>query len=190
MPVVPSHAVEESACELAKRLAETLPDAIFLGLDRLEQGGAAARARLDADPALRARVSQTLAWLVEDGAAVSDALMTLLVGLETEGAAIVVVDMVEQGLEQPAQQALIARLRRRGPDARPLFLMTRSSAILDLAATGAEEAIIFCPANHSPPISVMPYPGAAGYEAVASCLASPEVRARTEGVIAWRPQVA
>jgi hypothetical protein len=28
------------------------------------------------------------------------------------------------------------------------------------------------------------------YEAVATCLASPEVRARTEGVIAWRPQVA
>jgi hypothetical protein len=31
---------------------------------------------------------------------------------------------------------------------------------------------------------------APGYEAVATCLASPEVRARTEGVIAWRPQVA
>jgi hypothetical protein len=59
-----------------------------------------------------------------------------------------------------------------------------------LAAMGAEEAIIFCPANHSPPISVAPYPGARGYEAVATCLASPEVRARTEGVIAWRPQVA
>jgi hypothetical protein len=38
--------------------------------------------------------------------------------------------------------------------------------------------------------SVAPYPGAAGYESVASCLASPEVRARTEGVIAWRPQMA
>jgi hypothetical protein len=50
-----------------------------------------------------------------------------------------------------------------------------------------DEAIIFCPANHSPPMRVAPYPGAPGYEAVASCLASPEVRARTEGVIAWRP---
>ena len=29
---------------------------------------------------------------------------------------------------------------------------------------------------------------APGYEAVATCLASPEVRARTDGVIAWRPQ--
>jgi DNA-binding transcriptional MerR regulator len=34
---------------LAKRLAETLPNAVFLGLDRLEHGGAAARAHLDAD---------------------------------------------------------------------------------------------------------------------------------------------
>jgi hypothetical protein len=102
----------------------------------------------------------------------------------------VVVDMVEQGLDQAAQQALIAHLRRRGPGARPLFLLTRSCAILDLAAVGAEEAIIFCPANHSPPISVAPYPGAPGFEAVATCLASPEVRARTEGVIAWRPQLA
>ena len=175
---------------LAKRLAETLPDAVFLGLDRLEHGGAAARAQLDADLALRSRVDQALTWLVEEGAVASDALIALLVGLESEGAATVVVDMVEQGLDQPAQQALIAHLRRRGPGARPLFLLTRSSAILDLAAVGAEEAIIFCPANHSPPVSVAPYPGAAGYEAVATCLASPEVRARTEGVIAWRPQVA
>jgi hypothetical protein len=175
---------------LAKRLAETLPDAVFLGLDRLEHGSAAARAQLDADPALKSRVDQTLSWLVEDGAAASVALVALLVGLESEGAAVVVVDMVEQGLDQAAQQALIAYLRRRGPGARPLFLLTRSCAILDLAAVGAEEAIIFCPANHSPPISVAPYPGAPGYEAVATCLASPEVRARTEGVIAWRPQVA
>jgi hypothetical protein len=175
---------------LAKRLAETLPDAVFLGLDRLEHGGAAARAQLDADPTLQSRVDQTLAWLVEDGAVASDALIALVVGLESEGAAVVVVDMVEQGLDQAAQQAVIAHLRRRGPGARPLFLMTRSCAILDLAAVGPDEAIIFCPANHSPPISVAPYPGAPGYEAVASCLASPEVRARTEGMISWRPHVA
>ncbi len=175
---------------LAKRLAETLPNAVFLGLDRLEHGGAAARAQLDADPALQSRVDRTLAWLIEDGAAASEALVALLVGLESEGAAIVVVDMVEQGLDQAAQEALIAHLRRRGPGARPLFLLTRSCAILDLAAVGTEEAIIFCPANHSPPISVAPYPCAPGYEAVATCLASPEVRARTEGVIAWRPQMA
>jgi DNA-binding transcriptional MerR regulator len=175
---------------LAKRLAETLPNAVFLGLDRLEHGGAAARAQLDADPALHSRVDQTLTRLVGDGAAASAALVALLVGLESEGAAIVVVDMVEQGLDQAAQEALITFLRRRGAGARPFFLLTRSSAILDLAAVGADEAIIFCPANHSPPISVAPYAGAPGYEAVVTCLASPEVRARTEGVIAWRPQIA
>lgn len=65
--------------------------------------------------------------------------------------------------------------------------MTRSCAILDLTAVGAGEEIIFCPANHSPPIRVAPYPGAPGYEAVVTCLASLEVRARTEGMIAWRP---
>ena len=117
-------------------------------------------------------------------------IINIFTGLETSGAAIVVVDMVEQGLDQPAQQALMAHLRRCGSGAKPLFLMTRSSAILDLAAVGTDEAILFCPANHSPPISVAPYPGAHGYEAVATCLASPDVRARTEGVIAWRPQVA
>jgi DNA-binding transcriptional MerR regulator len=175
---------------LAKRLAETLPNAAFLGLDRLEHGGAAARAQLDADRALKSRVDQSLARLVEDGAAASEALVALLVGLESEGASIVVVDMVEQGLDQTAQKALIAHLRRRGPGGRPLFLLTRSCAILDLAAVGADETIILCPANHSPPTRVSPYPGVPGFEAVATCLASPEVRARTEGVIAWRPQLA
>jgi hypothetical protein len=175
---------------LAKLLAETLPDAAFLGLERLADGGRAARARLDADAALKSRVDETLAWLIEDGAAVSEALVALLAGLESEGPAILVVDMVEQALDQAAQEAVIAHLRRRGPGARPLFLLTRSCAILDLAAVSAEEAIILCPANHSPPTRVSPYPGAPGYEAVATCLASPEVRARTEGVIAWRPQVA
>jgi DNA-binding transcriptional MerR regulator len=175
---------------LAKRLAETLPHAVFLGLDRLQHGGAAALAQLEGDSALRSRVDAALAWLVEDGATTSDALVALLVELESESVGSVVVDMVEQGLDQAAQQALIAHLRRRGPGARPLFLLTRSSAILDLAAMEACESIIFCPANHSPPISVAPYPCAPGYEAVATCLASPEVRARTEGVIAWRPQMA
>ena len=66
-------------------------------------------------------------------------------------------------------------------------MTTRSREILDLASGGAHEAIILCPANHSPPILVDPYPGAPGYEAVATCLASPAVRARTDGVIAWRP---
>jgi DNA-binding transcriptional MerR regulator len=175
---------------LAKRLAETLPDAAFLGLDRLLDRGTAARALLDRDPALKSRVDQTLAWLVDDGATASEALVTLLAGLEADGPTIVVIDMLEQGLDKASHEALIAHLRRRGPDSRPLFCLTRSSSILDLDAVGDDEAIVLCPANHSPPTCVRPYPGFPGFEAVATCLASPEVRARTEGVIAWRPQVA
>ena len=176
--------------QLARRLAESVPDAVFLGLDRVQQGRAAARAKLDADPALKSRVDRTLAWLIEDGAAVSEELTVLLVGLEADGASMIIVDMVEQGLDQPTQEALIAHLRGRRPGARPLVLLTRSCAILDLAAVGADEAILLCPANHSPPTRVAPYPGAPGFEAVATCLASPEVRARTDGMIAWRPHVA
>jgi DNA-binding transcriptional MerR regulator len=172
---------------LGQRLAETLPNAAFLGLERLSDGGAAARVRLEADPALRSRVDRIVAWLVEDGAAVSDALIALIAGLELEGPAILVVDVIEQGLDQATQEALIAQLRRRGPGGRPLFLLTRSSAILDLAAVGPDESIILCPANHSSPTQVAPYPGTPGYEAVATCLASPEIRARTDGVISWRP---
>jgi DNA-binding transcriptional MerR regulator len=174
---------------LAMRLAETLPNAAFLGLQRLAEGGAAALAQLNDDPALKSRVDQALAWLVDDGATESAALIALLAGLESEGPAILVVDMVEQGLDHDSQQAVIAWLRQRAAaGSRPLFLMTRSSAILDLATIGTDEAIILCPANHSPPTRVAPYPGAPGYEAVATCLASPEVRARTEGIIAWRPR--
>jgi hypothetical protein len=88
------------------------------------------------------------------------------------------------------QEALIAHPRRRASLSRPLFLLTRSNSILDLDAVSDDEQIILCPANHSPPSRVRPYPGFPGYEAVATCLASPEVRARTEGVIAWRPQIA
>ena len=171
---------------LALRLAEVLPSAAFLGLERVLSGDA--KARLDADTNLRLRVNHAIDWLVEDGAVASEALIALLVGLEAEGPTILVVDMVEHGLDTPTQQALSAYLRRRMSVERPLFLMTRSAVILDLASIGTGESILLCPANHSPPIRVAPYPGAVGYEAVATCLAAPEVRARTEGVIAWRPQ--
>src|ERR1700727_67896 len=175
--------------QLAKRIAETVPGAAFLGLDRLVHGDAAG-ALLDRDPALKSRVEATLAWLVEDGATASDDLICLLAGLEAESLTVLVIYMVAQGLERLTQEALIASLRRRGSQCRPLFFLTRSSSILDLDAVGDDESIILCPANHSPPTNVRPYPGFPGFEAVATCLASPEVRARTEGVIAWRPQVA
>ncbi|WGS00720.1 MerR family transcriptional regulator [Bradyrhizobium sp. ISRA443] len=170
----------------AQRLAEALPDAAFVGLDRAADGGAAIAARLDADAALKAKVDEILAALADDGAAASPALTALLAMLLADGPAILVIDLLEQGLDAPTQEALIAYLRRRGPCARPLFLLTRSNAILDLDAVGADEAIILCPANHSLPTCVTPVAGAPGYEAVATCLASPEVRARTEGVIACR----
>jgi DNA-binding transcriptional MerR regulator len=174
---------------LAKCIAETLPGAVFLGLERADDGAAVA-ALLDREGALRSRVDQALAWLVEDGVTVSDALLCLLAGLEADGPTVLVIDMVEQGLDKPTQEALIAHLRRRASALRPLFLLTRSSSILDLDAMSDDEQIILCPANHSPPSRVRPYPGFPGFEAVATCLGSPEVRARTEGVIAWRPQVA
>lgn len=175
---------------LANAIAENLPDTAFIGLERLADADVELQKRMTADPALQSRVDQILSWLVDDGAKSSPALVALIVALESQGPPNRVVDMVEQGLDQPTQEALIAHLRHRGPHARSLFLLTRSTAILDLAAVGPEEAITFCPANHSPPIRVAPYPGAPGYEAVATCLASPEVRARSQGVIAVRPQVA
>jgi hypothetical protein len=156
-------------------------------LDRLAEGGAAARAKLGAALALKSRVNRALALLVEDGATESAALIVLLAALESEAPGMLVIDMPEQGLDTATQEALIDYLRRRSTGARPLFFLTRSSAILDLDSVGADEAIILCPANHSPPTRVTPFLGAPGYEAVATCLASPEVRARTEGVIAWRP---
>jgi DNA-binding transcriptional MerR regulator len=175
---------------LALRLAQVLPGAVFLGLERAGDVGLAAR--LNADPELEARIGRTRAWLVEDGATPCDALTALLAGLEAEGPAALVIDLVEQGLDAATQQALAAHLRHhrrhRRSDVRPLFLLTRSCAILDLAAVGDGEAILLCPANHSPPMRVAPHPGAPGHEAVATCLASPEVRARTEGVVAWRPR--
>jgi len=171
----------------AMRLAEELPNARFLGLDRSAEAAGAAMA---ADPGLATRVQGATDWLVDEGAAASDALTALLAGIHAEDFGTVVVDMVEQGLDHDTQEALGAFLRGPGVAGRTLFLMTRSSALLDLAALGPREAIILCPANHSPPTRVLPYPGAPGYETVASCLAAPGVRARTDGVVAMRPVAA
>jgi len=169
---------------LARAIAENLPETAFIPLERLVNGGAEARERIATDAELESRVDRALTWLTEDGAEASPALVTLIVALESEGPKNIVVDMIEQGLSHATQDALIAYLRQRGRSARPLFLLTRSSAILDLGAVGSDEAIILCPANHSPPTRVAPYPGAPGYEAVSTCLGSPDVRARTEGVVA------
>ena len=171
---------------LAMRLAETLPGAIFLGLDRLADKAQAAHARCANDPALQSRVDQKMNWLADEGASRSDALFALITALEDEAPSAFVIDMVEHGLDHGTQDAVAAYLRLHGKHGRPLFLLTRSSTILDLSAIGPGEAIILCPANHSPPTRVAPFPGAPGYEAVATCLATPDVRARSGGVIAWR----
>jgi DNA-binding transcriptional MerR regulator len=168
----------------AMRLAEVLPNATFVGLDRDPE---AALQTMAADADLALRVEEALCWLVDEGAGPSDALLALLAGLCAGRFETVVVDLIEQGLDHATQEALGAFLRGPQMAGRRLFVMTRSSALLDLAAIGPREAIILCPANHSVPTRVQPYPGAPGYETVASCLGAPEVRARTEGVIAMRP---
>jgi len=175
---------------LAHALAAAMPHAAFIGLDRLADDGAGARALLHADPALKTRVDGILGGLVDAGATASSALIALLVAMESSDAAVLVVDMIEQGLDHASQQALSASLQGRHHGIRPLFAMTRSSSILDLEMVSPDTAIILCPANHSPPSLVTPFRGAPGYEAVATCLAAPDVRARTEGVVAWRPQPA
>ena len=135
-------------------------------------------------------IEQALAWLIEQGARNSPALIALVAELEAEGPTILVIDMVEEGLDHETQEALIAYIRNFVSKRRTLFLMTRSSSILDLDTMGTGEVVILCPANHNPPICVLPYPGTPDYEAIATCLATPAVRARTHGVIAWRPPTA
>jgi len=169
----------------AQRLAAALPDAMFLGLDRLSDPAVSERLADNAAPA--EQVERRLTWLVEDGAERSDALTTLVVALEAAMPTALVIDMVEEGLSAATQTALMAHLRLRGTSKRALILMTRSSAILDLEALEPTEVVVLCPANHSAPLHVVPHPGGQGYEAVATCIASPEVRARTAGIVAMRP---
>jgi DNA-binding transcriptional MerR regulator len=169
---------------LAQCLAKAVPNAIFLPMERVQEQSSGTSG-LSVEH--KARVGRGIAWIVDDGGHESDALVMLIAALEAKEPEAFVIDMIEQGLDQDTQEALIAYLRHGRRDARPLFFLTRSNAILNLGSVGADEAIILCPANHSPPSLVVPTPGAAGYEVVSTCLASPEVRKRTEGVIAWRP---
>jgi DNA-binding transcriptional MerR regulator len=171
---------------LAMRLAEVIPEASFVSVDRLKDGAAAAKEMLAAQPELGARVRRSVAEVVEAGGNESDALLALITVLETEGPAAQVVDMLEEDLDAPTQEALICFLRRRGPEARPLIVLTRSTSILDVDLVGPDETIILCPANHSPPMFVAPYRGTPGYESLTTCLATPAVRARTGGVVAIR----
>lgn len=162
---------------LAKAIAEALPDADFIGLDRPLDSNAAAQLRSDIH----------IRRLTGQGANPSPALAALIIAIEASHAAVLVIDMVEQQLDQATQQVLRHYLRSRPFGERPLLMLTRSSSILDLANITADETILYCPANHDAPMIVTPRKGVRGYEAVATCLATPAVRSRTEGVIAWRP---
>ena len=144
--------------------------------------------RLADDAVLAERVERKLAWLAGDGAERSAALIALVVALEAATPAVLVIDMVEEGLSTTTQTALMAHLRLQGTSKRALFLMTRSSVILDLDELEPTEVVILCPANHSAPLRVVPYPGGRGYEAVATCVAPPgSSRHRTAGIVAMRP---
>ncbi len=154
---------------LAMALADAIPGARFVGLDRTEPA--------DAPPSVQIALDR----LAEEGAHLSDALTALMCHLAADDAPLVV-DLVEQGLDAPTQEALAAWLCRRPAGAAPLVLMTRSTAMLDLGAVGPGETLILCPANHSPPVIVAPHPGSPGHEALSGCLAPPDVRARTEGM--------
>lgn len=172
---------------LAKCIAQAIPGAVFLPMERADDWEDAAPAGADADIEWSSRIARATAWLRDAGASASDSLSCLLTLLEDPRPSAVVVDMIEHGLDAVTQEALIAYLRQTASLARPVFMLTRSSSILDLTAVGNGEAIVFCPANHAPPMLVDPVPGEPGYEALSSCLATPEVRARTEGMVAWRP---
>lgn len=171
----------------AERLAVELPDAVYLGLDRLSDAGVSQQ--IEKDAALAARVENTLDWLEGEGAKRTAALLALVVALEADGPAILVIDMVEEGLCDATQRALIARLRFKLGQKRALFLMTRSSSILDIELARADESVFYCPANHSPPFRAELHPGGQGYEAVTTCLAAPAARTRTAGIIAIRSDV-
>lgn len=167
---------------LAMCIAQAIPDAAFVGLDRLADGASAARLRLTTDASLASRVEQAMAALVGDGATAGAALQALLVALCGAPPRVTVIDMVEQDLDDATQRAFMRHLRGRSGE--PLLLMTRSTAILDLHKAKASERIVYCPANHSVPLLLYPRQGGVGVEAVDTCLASPAVRARTAGVIA------
>ncbi|HTN62929.1 MAG TPA: MerR family transcriptional regulator [Devosia sp.] len=175
---------------LAQAIAGEIPGGRFVGLDRADGDAQAARAILVNDPTVNTSVQALIEWLVADGAKASPVLLALAVALVEPGEGPLVFDLIEDGLDEASQEALAGWLGRRTGADRPLVVMTRSSGILDLAAVERDRIIVFCPANHSPPQLVLPFVGSTGYEALASCLGTPEMRERTIGMMAVMPQPA
>ena len=164
---------------LALRLAETLPSARWLGLQRLDDPRKF-ESELNLTPNEVVMMESQLERLREAGAVDTEPLRLLLGALEASGGhQPLVIDMIEEGLSRPSQEALMPLLRHLlKTRVAPVIAMTRSSSILVLASVGPSEAILYCPPNHSVPFVVSPFAGATGYEAVSSCLATPEARKR------------
>lgn len=174
---------------LATCLAVSLPRGRYVGLDRLavKPSTTAPRPRRSKS-SVAAQCQRILRKMAASGTSVSNALAVLVEAIYFADGPIVV-DMVEQDLDAITQEEFMALLRHT-PPVFPLFLMTRSSAILDISKMESGEAIIYCPANHSPPMIVTPDPSCPGYEAVALCVSPPQVRERSAGMVAaWQAGV-
>lgn len=184
--------------QFALKLEAVLAGAKYVSEARLEPAGAKeALAKLEAQPELAERVRGWISGFAaqglvdaatpwgEAGGELRD-LLILLSWVEDLSHDHLIIDLPERGLGSALAGALGREMRARARPGRSLFLVTRSSAFLDLAAVGPGEAVFLFPANHNPPTRVLPTPGSAGYEAVAMCLAGAEVRARTEGVLVVR----
>ena len=164
---------------LALHLSKTLPNARWLGLQRLDDPRKFER-ELNLTQNEVSMMESHLDWLRKEGAVDLEPLRLLMGALESGGGhQPLVIDMIEEGLTRPSQEALMPLLRHRlKTRVGPVIAMTRSSSILVLASVGPSEAILYCPPNHSVPFVVSSFAGSAGYEAVSSCLATPEARKR------------
>lgn len=115
---------------LALRLSEALPQAKYLALHRLDDPRKFER-ELGLTRDEVATLERQLDWLREEGATDLEPLRVLLGALAVGGGRHpLVIDMVEEGLTRPSQEALMPLLRRslRTREA-PVIAMTRSSSV-------------------------------------------------------------
>lgn len=171
---------------LLRAIADRLPGTTFEGLEARADALRRAGDRLSRDGALHRRIERALRAGPSGGGDASPALRAMAAWLDDARSRPLVVDMIETGLDRDEQLALAVLLRRRPRSAPPLVFTTRSSLILDLSRVGTGTTVVHCPANHDLPWIVVPQAGTWGRESVAACLAGPEARALTEGVVAVR----
>jgi hypothetical protein len=103
-------------------------------------------------------VIRVLAWLADQGSTESDALTALLISLEAEVPAVLVIDMmVKPDLAPSAQDALTDDIRQHAKfGGGSMFLMKGAPAIFDFAAVGPDEANLLCRANDRSPGRAVP----------------------------------